>query len=804
MLVGELLKGSRLEDQINLEMEAISQGVARYRKLARETMERGEGASLKPGERLIVFWFPAMTMAIEEEKRLIATGVPGKGRGIYGPLLEILDSERLAVIAMHTMLSETMRDPNGITVVKLAYSIGNAVVAEAHLDALKENHQATLKAVDQKCKARKPKIINFWAKKTLEEPYWSRRVCTHLGSILVNLALKVASMEYEEDKWVPAFRHEFQWRGRQRAGVIRLTDIALKSIEDGHLFRQHLRPRFMPMVTAPCLWNEEAEGGFIRVKAPFICRATPEHREALKGASLGTVYEAMNALNAPAWTINKPMLRLLEKLWESGGGVSDLPRADPEPLPPRPSDIDTNEESKKAWKKEAHEIHSSNAQLKSLRAEFVQRINLAKRLEDEPRLFFPHNFDFRGRAYPIPPLLNHHGPGSSRCLLLSARRRPLDERGRRWLKVHASNMYGYDKADYDSRAAFIDDKIGEIEAIANAPENHMELWEEADEPLQYVAACMALTFDEIGERLLVQADGSCNGLQHYTAAGRDEHAAASVNLIPSPTPGDAYTDVLGFVLPRLEEAASKAHPTALKLLPYVLKSGRAILKQPVMTKNYNVTLVGARSQVRSSLKKHGYPTQELYEGAAFLSKIVMKSVGEAFPAAQAIMAWIETCARKCVNSRQAQPLSWIGPTGFPVVQPYRSSKLFRINTLLQSISIAANDVKAPLSKKKQTQAASPNVIHSWDGAHEHLTAISCHEEDIDFAAVHDSYWTHAATMDDLHTILREQFIEMHAFDLVGDLYEQWSAAFPRVELPPPPPKGNLDLNLIRESPYFFH
>ena len=803
MLVGQLLENSRYEDQINLEMEAISEGVARYRKLARDTMERGEGANLKPAERLLVFWFPAMVMAVEEEKRLIATGEPGKGRGIYGPMMEILDSERIAVIAMNTMLGEAMRDRNGILVVKLAYSIGNAVVAEAHHDALRVDHQATLKAVDQMAKARKPKVINFWAKKTLEEPYWSRRVCTHLGSILIHLALRVAGVT-EDDEWVPAFRHEFQWRKRQRCGVIKLTADAEKIIEDGHLFRQHLRPRYMPMVVPPCVWDKENQGGFIRVKAPFICRATPEHRDALKEAELQTVHEAMNAINRPAWTINKPMLRLLENLWDAGGGISDLPKADPEDIPPKPDDFLENEESKRAWKKEASEVYSSNAQLVSLRAEFVQRIRLARRLEDEPQLYFPHNFDFRGRSYPIPPLLNHHGSGSSRCLLLSARRRPLDERGRRWLKVHASNMWGYDKADYDSRADFIDDRIGEIEAIAYNPEDHIELWRNADEPLQYVAACMALTFDEIGERMMVQADGSCNGLQHYTAAGLDELAAPSVNLVRGDAPGDAYEDVLGFVMPKIEKAASKGHEVANKLMPYMLESGRAILKQPVMTKNYNVTHVGARSQIRAALKKHGYPTQELYEGASYLSRNVMKSVGEAFPAAQAIMSWIETCARKIVNSKAAQPLSWVGPTGFPVVQPYRNNRQFRINTLLQSVTVAAVDVKSPIAKQKQIQAASPNVIHCWDGAHQQLTAIECAEEDVDMAGVHDSYWSHAATMDDLHAILRRQFVLMHQADLVMDLYTQWKGRYPRVELPLPPSKGTLDLELVNDSPYFFH
>jgi DNA-directed RNA polymerase len=37
-------------------------------------------------------------------------------------------------------------------------------------------------------------------------------------------------------------------------------------------------------------------------------------------------------------------------------------------------------------------------------------------------------------------------------------------------------------------------------------------------------------------RLPVQMDGSCNGLQHYAALGRDANGGASVNLTPSSAP----------------------------------------------------------------------------------------------------------------------------------------------------------------------------------------------------------------------------------------------------------------------------
>lgn len=38
-------------------------------------------------------------------------------------------------------------------------------------------------------------------------------------------------------------------------------------------------------------------------------------------------------------------------------------------------------------------------------------------------------------------------------------------------------------------------------------------------------------------------DGSCNGLQHYAALGRDSVGAASVNLVPSDLPQDVYSGV---------------------------------------------------------------------------------------------------------------------------------------------------------------------------------------------------------------------------------------------------------------------
>jgi DNA-directed RNA polymerase len=50
----------------------------------------------------------------------------------------------------------------------------------------------------------------------------------------------------------------------------------------------------------------------------------------------------------------------------------------------------------------------------------------------------------------------------------------------------------------------------------------------------------------------VHQDGSCNGLQHYAALGRDEAGGEQVNLMPRERPGDVYTgesESLSFFIP---------------------------------------------------------------------------------------------------------------------------------------------------------------------------------------------------------------------------------------------------------------
>ena len=58
-----------------------------------------------------------------------------------------------------------------------------------------------------------------------------------------------------------------------------------------------------------------------------------------------------------------------------------------------------------------------------------------------------------------------------------------------------------------------------------------------------------------GPRYLFALDGTCNGLQHYSAMLRDPVGGAAVNLRPSDTPADIYQTVADWVTDALQREA---------------------------------------------------------------------------------------------------------------------------------------------------------------------------------------------------------------------------------------------------------
>ena len=84
-----------------------------------------------------------------------------------------------------------------------------------------------------------------------------------------------------------------------------------------------------------------------------------------------------------------------------------------------------------------------------------------------------------------------------------------------------------------------------------------------------------------------------------------------------------------------------------------------------------------------------------------------------------------------------------------------------------------------------------------------MTALGCKAANLTFAAVHDSYWTHADSVDKMSRLLRQAFIDLHSRPLLQELVSEFKTRHPSIVFPDVPQRGDLDLKLVLDSPYFF-
>jgi DNA-directed RNA polymerase len=274
--------------------------------------------------------------------------------------------------------------------------------------------------------------------------------------------------------------------------------------------------------------------------------------------------------------------------------------------------------------------------LNSLRCSALLKLNQAEKFKDFSQIYFPYNLDFRGRAYPIPPHLSNIGSDLCRGMLTFSESKPLGDRGLYWLKVHLANLAGADKLTFDGRVEFVESNMDHVRASVEDPlglsdetqgKNH-RWWMTCEDPFQALAACyeiiQAIDSDDPTRyecSLPVHMDGSCNGLQHYAALGRDYGGGRSVNLCNTETPQDVYVGVMHKVIETVAQEAAidytfddKPEDELTKDERKILRQNRGaklvnghidrgVVKRTVMTSVYGVTYIGARKQIQEKIEE---------------------------------------------------------------------------------------------------------------------------------------------------------------------------------------------------------
>ncbi|KAI3316606.1 DNA-dependent RNA polymerase [Xylariaceae sp. AK1471] len=668
---------------------------------------------------------------------------------------------------------------------------------------------------------------------------WPILIKTKVGAQLLSALLASAKVkvvrEHPETKALisqiqPALAHTTVFRKGKKVGMVMpnkvLVDL-MKREPRGDYLARHL-----PMLVEPQPWTRFDRGGFLEFPSQLVRVKNGERDQriyaeaAMERGDLDQVSKGLDVLGRTAWQINKPVFNVMLEAWNTGEKLANIPPLEPQiPMPEEP-DASEDPMARRYWLKRVKIAENEKSGLHSERCFMNFQLDIARAFRDQT-FYFPHNMDFRGRAYPIPTYLNHMGADHVRGLLRFAAGKELGQNGLRWLKIQLANVFGYDKASLEEREAFAVDHVKDVYDSATNPLTGQRWWLKAEDPWQCLAACFELKAAlespdpaKYVSHLPVHQDGTCNGLQHYAALGGDLWGAQQVNLLPGDRPADVYSAVADLVRLGITEDLA-ADSFLAKAVDG--KITRKVVKQTVMTNVYGVTFTGAKAQVLKQINA-AYPDIESETGvpstvlAAYIATKIFKALGTMFRGAHDIQYWLGECAGRVCRALTPEQLDriaagdpvapakskrspagntkkksiaameellnqfrstivWTTPLRMPIVQPYRKSGSRVIPTCLQDLTLQIPERSDPVNRRKQLQAFPPNFIHSLDASHMLLSALECDEMGLTFAAVHDSFWTHAADIDVMNRVLRDAFVRIHSEDVIRRLASEFEARY---------------------------
>ena len=835
----EMNEETLIDVQLRLEAEMTAKGIARYMKQVSESKIHGGEDKLQAAQTLMKHHTAKMAEGITAWLAEMAGGKAGP-RGVAHKYLKDMDVEVLAYLTLKRLLG---RVSTPVVVQRAARELGTAIEDEVKLAVVREEERKTYQSIIRGAKKRvsdhyKRVYAMRRASETVELDVWPEVDRMHVGMKLIDIAIETLG-------WFTIDTRTVGKNNTQKLLVA--APELLEQMEANHQMTAMLRPVYEPMVVVPRDWTTPLDGGYLSSEIRpirLVKISSKGYYEELANTEMPVVYAAVNALQSTAWQINTQVLEVLTEFWERGHALAGLPAREGMEIPVKPWDIETNEEARVEWRHAAAKVYQGNTEERSKRLNVVFTLDIATRYNEYPRLYMPYQLDFRGRIYAV-PAFNPQGPDHQKALLRFANGKPLGENGAQWLAMHGANVAGYDKFTLEERVQWVLANEAEILACAANPMGTKGWYTEIagqviDSPWQFLAFCFEWAgYREHGDayvsKIAVALDGTCSGLQHFSAMLLDEIGGAAVNLVPSDRPQDVYGLVAGKVNVALKAiVASGTSPDGkdgdLTFAQQWMDFGvsRKTTKRPVMTLSYGSRQFGFKDQLMEDILAPAYKQHQRdgtvwhfegdgYKASTFMAARIWDAVTVTLVKSVEAMNWLQQAASLVSAERTDEegnkyslPIRWTSPVGFPIMQAYWSieGKIIKTSLAGNLMKVTMAEKTDKLDRKAQTNGISPNLIHGVDAAHMMLTTVRATQEGINsFSMIHDSFGTCAADTEDLFRIVREAFVEMYTdVDVLGQFHDEIVRQLPEkllADLPPLPTRGTLYLQGVLESRFCF-
>jgi DNA-directed RNA polymerase len=775
---------AQIDEQIQLERDAIALGLKKLHKNTRDLEGKDYASATVYGAASIDTLLPLVVARIEATVEYAIkrgkTGVAFKEIQKY-----LADVEPLAAAAIAVKLTFdkvfSYKDKSN-QAVNVCDSIGLAVEQECQMRHYEKHAPGLLRTLKD----------NYWHRsigtqqklvviRTLMNRYdvkqwtaWGRANRIKLGAWLLDCIMQSSG-------W---FTKDMRQEGRKRVQYVIPTpeflEIKDAVMRDAELFS----PLAWPMLIEPNDWEHDRQGGYILNEVmrghDMVRRGDPTCIQGDKPL------EFLNKVQKVAYRLNPFIVGVAEELDRLERAVGKFLPIVHHELPPKPVDIEENEESRQTYRRACAEVHNLQAQefRKSCRTRMT--MEAVARFKERDRFYIPWSFDYRGRAYPIPAFLTPQDTDFGKSLLTFAEGSYMTPEAEDWLAFQIATTYGLDKAPMAERLEWVKNNTHLISCVASDPISHIHEWEAADEPWQFLAACdeyyhCVLKCDRHFTHAMIATDATCSGLQILAGLARDRNTAKLVNVLPSDRPQDAYKVVA--------QAATPYVPKSIQ--PYM---DRKTVKRVVMTVPYNAKPFSNRGYIKDALKEKGVEIDK--DDLTKTVVAVRNAMDEVVPGPMAVMSWIESEVAKAIDRGKTE-LTWTTPSGFVVTQKLMKKQMVRIELQLLGdckLSVAVGD-DDKVDKQHHKNATAPNLIHSLDASLLHFSALRF---DAPIALIHDSVLCRATDMSSLSAIVRETYMHLFAeHDYLQDFADQIEAETE------PPIIGDLQPESVIESTYFF-
>lgn len=838
---------STIEQQLELEQTMIDSGASRYMKAQREAEQEGRGHELDYSRRLMQEFIMPLVEALDAWRNKKGASRFGRARG----LLEHTSSEIAMFIALRCMFSGFTRESS---VVDTANTIGKMIEDEVRFTLFKQQFGDYYTRIIEDFKRKGTKDYRYMHRvlthkaneKQLEWQPWSPVERVDVGTKLLNIIVENSDLVKRVD------------RKYKMKNIVELvpTDAAVKFIHEHEAIRRFLYPDRAPCIIEPDPWIGVNQGGYysahlrqnvkaIQTRHMRRIRAYAQEKGKPLTEQLSDVFDSLNKAQSVPWEVNTEVLDVVRIVYARNLQIGMPPT---EKIEPRESifkgrDQSTFTEEEKMlfqeWKWEANAAYTAEKERISKMFQVSRIIKLANDYSKYNAFWYVWYSDFRGRLYTATAGFSPQGPDIGKGLIRFNRAKPLGTReGVYWFYVHGANRYGYDKATYDNRVRWVRERHDAFIRAAADPLSHRDVWGSADKPWQFLAwlfeykamhdmVSLGIPMQQFRTRLPVGLDGSCNGLQNFSAMLRDSRGARATNLAPTEDPNDIYAEVAEVLIRKVrakyEAATEWSMPVGLddkeleeavreheKDVLYAKKwldwgIDRKVCKRPVMTMPYGSTRQSCTQYIFAEVlakDREYFGVGHGFRAACWITPMMWESIGEVVVAARKAMTWLQKAATSM--NKADLPLAWTCADGFIVYQRSTEIETVQIDTQLAGrFQARVGNYTDRIDHHKQRSGVAPNFVHSQDATHLRCTIRKAWEYGIrDMSLIHDDYGCHAGDIPLLHKAIREAFVELYAnHDPLKEFMDEQEEAGGLLQSLPA--MGAFNIQDVLEAKYFF-